>query len=900
MSKTLDYLTSVVLVLALAATNPVFAREHVVEVRVSASEDDAEEHVLNGDMESLTSSDLELGHEGNQHDHRLQTIACRWASVGVPNGAVITKAWVQFSADDINNDRHVPDVSVVIEGQLSADPNAFVREDFGISTRPTTAATVVWDIPRWFVVHERGPDEQTPNIASVIQELVDQPDWVSGNAMVLFFRDNPDNPSEGTRESESFDGRAAEAPLLHIELEADFAIAPSPADGTTDIPWYILPELSWTPGASAQSSNVYFSTNVDDVADANATALVSEGQAGTTYQVMATELETTYYWRVDSIDGDGTVTAGDVWSFTMEAVTFPDPIADVTATADSEFSDSTSAANTVNGSGLTDGLHGTTGTDMWLSAGLPATIQFDFDRVYSVHEMQIWNQNQAIESLLGFGAKDVTIEVSANGTDFTALDGVGPLNQASGSDSAANSIIALNGALLKSVRMTINTVFGGLPQTGLSEVQFTVIPAFPRDLSPADGSDLDGLNVDLSWRGGRFAVEHQVLASKDRSAVEDGSAVVATTADKSYALWGLDYGSVYFVQIIDVGADGTTYAGPINHYYTPRTAAVDDMESEKISKTWKDGTKEFANSSTVSSSEEAYEGERSLALDYDTVLGSYAFVTRTFNPPLDLTGGAANMLGVWFLGDPNNDPGSVSMVFLDSDNKGVKVTHPDAAATTLTAWTLFEIPLSEIDRLNLKEIRSIALRVRAPGAVGTVLWDFLHLGAAAANVYLEAEAADVLGASWRVVEDPNASGGWRIGSENDDGNDNNFAPGPEWIAVYDFDAPVAGGYNVILRAQEAGSDSFWVRIVGADAQTLEDPDQPGTGWVRFNGIDAPDGWTWDKVHSNDHDNRIVKFALPAGPLTLEIGKREDGTYVDAILITTDVNVDQSTLPDALP
>ena len=684
------------------------------------------------------------------------------------------------------------------------------------------------------------------------------------------------------------------------------ASGPAPASGTTDIPWYILPELGWRPGETAQTHNVYFSTNLADVADANATALVSEVQAGATYQVMATELETTYYWRVDSIDGDGTVTAGAVWNFTMEAVTFPDPIADVTATADSQFNDGTGPQNTVNGSGLTDGLHGTTGTDMWLSNGVPATIQFDFDRVYSVHEMHVWNQNQAIESLLGLGAKDVTIEVSANGTDFTVLDGVGPLNQAPGIDTAANSTIALGGMLLKSVRMTIDSAFGAIPRTGLSEVQFTAIPAFPRELSPADGTDLDGLHVDLSWRGGRFAVEHQVLVSTDKSAVADGSAVVATTADKSYTLW-LEYGNVYSVGIIDVGADGTTYAGPINQYYTPAGAAIDDMEGyngKKISKSWEDGKGEFANGSTVGlETSLSYEGDQSMSVDYDMALGAYAYVTRTFDPPLDVTPGAPDMVGIYFLGDPNNDPGWLSMEIMDSENRAVRVTYPDAAATTLTSWTLLEIPFSEMDRLNLTEIQSIRLNVRAPGAAGTVLWDYLHVGtgtpslavvlARMSNIgaspddvvaFIEAEAADILGESWRVVADATASGGWRIGSENGDGNDNNTAPGAEWVASYSFTVPAEGVYGLALRALEAGSDSFWVRIVGATSQSPDDLDQPGTGWVRFNGIDAQGALTWDRVHSNDHSNAVVSWTLPTGPLTLEIAKREDGTYVDAIVV----------------
>jgi len=85
-------------------------------------------------------------------------------------------------------------------------------------------------------------------------------------------------------------------------------------------------------------------------------------------------------------------------------------------------------------------------------------------------------------------------------------------------------------------------------------------------------------------------------------------------------------------------------------------------------------------------------------------------------------------------------------------------------------------------------------------------------------------------------------------------------------------------------------DSCWVRITSATSQTHEDPGQTGTGWVRFNDIEPGNEWLWDEVHSSDSDpaNEVVNWTLPAGEQTLEIGKREDGTLFDAILITDDL------------
>ena len=437
----------------------------------------------------------------------------------------------------------------------------------------------------------------------------------------------------------------------------------SPGDGVSDIPWYI-DELGWSAGAFARTHNVYFGTNFADVNDRSAAALVGEGLTEASQAIQA-DLETTYYWAVDEVNGapDFTVYAGDTWSFTVEALA--NLVTNVSATADSQFAADTGPDNVVNGSGLTDGLHSTSETDMWLTAGLPATIQFDFDQIHSLHEMHVWNQNQLIEGLLGFSAKDVTLEVSANGTDFTAVEGVGPLNQGAATPAyAANTTIALGGVQAMSVRMTITSGYGFLTQVGLSEVQFTSIPAFPREFSPANGVETDGLDVTLSWRAGRFAAEHQVLLSQDQAAVTDGSAVIATTAEKSLALSGLEYGNAYFTQIIDVASDGSTYPGPINIFFTPAAQAIDDMEAyadeenKEIWATWADGFDDPANGSLVGNgasgtpeTDEVYEGGQSLPMEYDLTSASLAEATRTFSPALDLTAGAPDTLGIYFKGD---------------------------------------------------------------------------------------------------------------------------------------------------------------------------------------------------------------------------------------------------------
>jgi hypothetical protein len=192
------------------------ALETPSEWRISDSADDAEEYVLDfGDMESLDSSDLELGYEDGVD---LQTVGCRWVGIAIPKGATITEAWVQFSADEVGDAQHALAVSVVIEGELSTNPATFGSIAYDISSRSATTASVVWNIPQWTTTHAMGPEERTPDISSIIQEIVNQPGW-DGSAIVLTFTDNPANPSLGERTAEAIDGTSSEAPLLHISFQ---------------------------------------------------------------------------------------------------------------------------------------------------------------------------------------------------------------------------------------------------------------------------------------------------------------------------------------------------------------------------------------------------------------------------------------------------------------------------------------------------------------------------------------------------------------------------------------------------------------------------------------------------------------------------------------------------------
>ncbi|MHC4173719.1 MAG: discoidin domain-containing protein [Planctomycetota bacterium] len=690
----------------------------------------------------------------------------------------------------------------------------------------------------------------------------------------------------------------------------EYAADPTPPDGATDVPRDVV--LSWTPGGFAAPVNghkIYISENFNDVND----GIGGIAQSDTSYAPpQRLNLSTIYYWRVDEVNNvnPDSPWIGDVWSFTTEPVGYP--IENITATASSAHQADMGPENTINGSGLdANDLHSMEASDMWLSSNEPlwAWIEYEFDKVYKLHQMLVWNSNQAIESIVGFGLKDVTIEYSTNDIDWTTLAGVPEFAQAPGAAGYAhNTTVDFGGAVAKYVRITAQSNWGFLAQYGLSEVRFLYIPVQAREPSPDSGATDVNVDVVLNWKAGREAAQHDVYLSTDEQAVIDGTAPVATVTEARHGPLSLDLSMTYYWKVNEVNMVETPsmLEGDVWNFTTHQFLVVDDFESyndldpddpesNRIFLTWLDGYEIPTNGSLVGYDQPPFteqsivhSGEQAMPFFYANTGGAaYSEAELTLSPSQDWTKHGVKALSLWFFGDASN---TAAQMYVKVN--GTKVAYDgNAGNLLLPSWQVWNIDLASVGT-NLQNVTTLSIGIDGNGASGKLLFDDIRLYVLAPappeEIWLEAELADIIGASWRIYDDPASSGGQHIGSENGDGDDNNTAPGTEWHATYSFNA-AGGTYKVLLRAQEQGSDGVWVRITTATAQTHEDPDQPGTGWVRFNGIDAPSGWAWDEVHSDDHDQAVVNWTLPAGPNTIEIAKREDGVWFDAILITDDVD-----------
>ncbi len=458
------------------------------------------------------------------------------------------------------------------------------------------------------------------------------------------------------------------------------ASGPVPGVEKTDVP--ADANLSWTSGKFAATHNIYLGTSLQDVNDASVAkplgALVRAGHDATTFNPGPLEFGKTYYWRIDEVNKapDNTIYKGNVWSFTVEPYSYPVKPAKATA---STAQPGMGPEKTIDGSGLTADLHGITPTTMWMSTGVgPSWIQYEFDKVYKLDQLLVWNSNQQVEAFVGFGARKVTIETALDGTMWTQVANVPEFNRAPGGEGyAANTTVNLGSAEAKYVKLTIQSPWGTTAQTGLSEVRFFYVPVQARAPQPATAATGVSLDATLDWRPGREATSHKLAFGTDPNALTTTKALT----DHGYVPDALNFGTKYFWKVDEVGKT-VTYPGEIWNFSTQEYQSIEDFESytdkqgNEIFSFWVDGMTN-SNGSIVGLYPNAingtfcettiiHGGRQSMPLEYNNIKTPYySEAERTFDTPQNWTGNGADTLALWYIGFPTG--------FVDKGNNAFSV-----------------------------------------------------------------------------------------------------------------------------------------------------------------------------------------------------------------------------------
>jgi len=551
------------------------------------------------------------------------------------------------------------------------------------------------------------------------------------------------DPFEGTIDEVRVYSRAlsvADIQELYAFTGAPRTLAsnPFPPDKQTDVLRDVV--LSWSPGGFADKHDVYLGTNFDDVKDATATVdprgVYMNRQDTNIYPFGGTirlDFGRTYYWRIDQVSAppENTIYKGNIWQFTVEPLAYQIPGENISTTASSSEPDK-GPENTINGSGLDESglLHGNISVDtMWLSSQIgdqPTWIEYEFDKVYKLHQMWVWNSNDSLEPVVGFGFKDVTIEYSVNGFDYTTLETVHEFARAPGSAGYAhNTTVDFSGTAAKYIRLTANSNWEGIfNQFGLSEVRFFHIPVHASESRPDSGAVDIALDVTLNWRAGREAAEYNLYFSDDEQAVIDGTAPVTALSQTIYGPMSLDLGKTYYWRVDEVNNvnPDSVWTGDIWSFTTTDFLVVDDMESyndldegepgsNRIYLAWMDGFDNPAiNGSTVGHLDAPFAGQtivhsgsQSMPFAYDNGVGkSEATLTLTY--PRDWTVNGVNTLRIWYIGDAANAAETMYVVL--NGTSGVDNPNPNAAQ--VEDWTEWRIDLQEFG-INLTNVNTITL-----------------------------------------------------------------------------------------------------------------------------------------------------------------------------------------------
>ena len=187
-------------------------REYLVNnvrrgVPISASDspqlanDDVEERT---DQAVDTDGGLDLG-------ERLTGI--HFSFPGIPAGAIIDSAFVQFTSQ--KSDQAGP-MDVEIFGELAAPSQPLTGQNGNLTSRGFTQARTPWGgVPNWLSLNERGPKQRTPDIASVIREIISQPDWTAAQPLNLLISSGTQSKRSAYSVDQSFPNR----PVLTVHYQ---------------------------------------------------------------------------------------------------------------------------------------------------------------------------------------------------------------------------------------------------------------------------------------------------------------------------------------------------------------------------------------------------------------------------------------------------------------------------------------------------------------------------------------------------------------------------------------------------------------------------------------------------------------------------------------------------------
>ena len=477
-----------------------------------------------------------------------------------------------------------------------------------------------------------------------------------------------------------------------------FASRPAPADGALYADIWV--NLSWNPGDSAVSHDVYMGDNFDDVNDDDGTGATFRGNHGDAFIIAGFPgfafpdglvPGTTYYWRIDEVNDNepNSPWKGTVWSFSIPPKTayYPDP-------AD--------AAESV-----------------------------DLDAELS------WT--------LGFGAKLHTVYF---GDNFEEVD-----NAAGGSPQGTTTYSPGTLKLAKTYYWRVDEF--DIIETYKGDVWSFTTQGAVQSLDPLNGAVDVKQTAILTWSPSVYAASHEVYFGADKDAVKNADTGspehkgMRALGSESYDPGKLEWDTTYYWRIDEFNNANTDspWTGPLWSFTTANFLIVDDFESyndfdppdpgsNRIFEAWPDGYEIPTNGALVGNDLPPYaeqsivhSGIQSMPMTYDNAVGkSEATLTLTSNR--DWTVNGINTLTIWFRGEAANAAENLYVAL----NGSAVVNHDNPDAALRSSWTQWNIDLQAFadQGVNLANVSSITLGLGnrsnpVAGGAGMMYFDDIRL-----------------------------------------------------------------------------------------------------------------------------------------------------------------------------
>jgi len=453
----------------------------------------------------------------------------------------------------------------------------------------------------------------------------------------------------------------SEVRFFYVPVQAR---APQPASNAKDVS--VSTGLDWRPGRDVTSQKVYVGTDKAAVADGTATVQTVTDHG---FDPGALEFGTTYYWKVDEV-GAATY-PGEVWKFVTREYT---PVDDFEAYTDVEGSRiyETWVDGWTNSTGSVVGYLQAPFAERTIVHGGKQAMPLEYNNVKTPYYSETDRTFDTPQDWTVNGATTLSLWFQGNAARLTQ-------------PAAGQFNISSNSADVWGNSDNFRFVYKQLTGDGSISAKVLAITDATATWAKAGVMIRNNLGQDSSYAfmfptpDGRRAFQNRTFAGGNAVSAHSNTGVI------TFPLW------------VKVERKSNQFTAS---YSTDGKTWVVQPANENT------GTDRSPNPQTINMGSTVYVGMAVASNNAaaGACTGQFSDVVTT-----------GSVSGQWVVADvgpnPANDPASLYVTVEDKAGKKKTVVHPDAAATTLSQWTQWQIALADLSGVNLAAVKKLTLGV---------------------------------------------------------------------------------------------------------------------------------------------------------------------------------------------